>query len=160
MKNNQQVIQENYEQSTGRKGIFEITQMSHLISKRMDKELARLSFPLQMDQLPTLFIVYLSGNTLLSQQEIADNLHRDKSGIQRAIRVLERDGYIRIEADKEDRRKNLIRMTPPGKIVIEQAIRITTELNQRLISVLSPAEQEALDSITNKLTEALTGPIS
>ena len=133
--------------------------MSHLINKRINQELSRLKFPLQMDQLPTLSIVYLSGDTLLSQQEIADTLQRDKSGIQRAIRVLERDGYIRIVADAADRRKNLIRLTPPGKIVVEQAIQITGALNNRLMNVLNAQEQEMLDTITNKLTGALTNPV-
>lgn len=159
MDQKEQAIHDKFVQATKGGGIFEITQMSHLINKRINQELSRLKFPLQMDQLPTLSIVYLSGDTLLSQQEIADTLQRDKSGIQRAIRVLERDGYIRIVADAADRRKNLIRLTPPGKIVVEQAIQITGALNNRLMNVLNAQEQEMLDTITNKLTGALTNPV-
>lgn len=158
MEQKEKTIRDNYAKATKGGGIFEISQMSHLISKRINQELSRLNFPLQMDQLPALSIVYLSGDTLLSQQEIADTLQRDKSGIQRAIRVLERDGYIRIVADAADRRKNLIRLTPPGKVVVEQAIHITGLLNNQLMATLSPEERDMLNTITSKLTETLTNP--
>lgn len=151
----QKNIQTNFNNRLRQQAIFSFSQVNHLLSQRVNQEFFRLNFPLQMDQLPVLFIVYLSEDNLLSQQEIANMLRRDKSGIQRAIRTLERDGYIRIVEDKADRRKNLIRMTPPGRLVIEQAQQITTLVNDEIMGQLTPQEQENLAAITQKLTNLL-----
>ncbi len=115
-------IEQNYSTLLGSQTIFLITQMHHLITRRTNQELTRLKFPLQVEQLPVLFTVFLGGTSQLSQQEIADLLKRDKSGIQRSIRTLERDGYLRVVADTGDRRRNLIQLTPPGKLAIEQVL--------------------------------------
>jgi len=56
----------------------------------------------------------------MSQQEIANLLQKDKSGIQRTIKTLERDGYLRVQQDDIDRRKNLIQLTAAGKHIMEK----------------------------------------
>ena len=106
-------VEQNYSTLLGNQTIFLITQMHHLITRRTNQELTRLKFPLQVERLPVLFAVFLSGSNVLSQQEIADLLKRDKSGIQRAIRRLERDGCLRVVADGGDPHQNLISLFPP-----------------------------------------------
>jgi MarR family transcriptional repressor of mepA len=87
----------------------------------------------------------------LSQQEIANLLQKDKSGIQRSIRTLERDGYLRVVPDSVDRRKNMIRLTPAGKMVIEQAIQTTEALDRQIMSQLSQEERDAFLATTRKI---------
>ena len=135
----------------GSQAVFMISHVSNLMAKKANRELARLGFTLQIEQFPVLFVAYFSGDDLLSQQEIANMLQKDKSGIQRSIRTLERDGYLRVAADSGDRRKNLIRLTPAGKMVIEQALQITATMDQQVMSQLSEAEREAFLATTRKI---------
>lgn len=139
----------------GTQVILTISQAAHLMARKANRELARLGFALQIEQFPVLFIVYFSDDDLLSQQEIANMLQKDKSGIQRSIRTMERDGYLRVVPDSVDRRKNLIRLTPAGKQIMEQAIQITRAIDQEVMSQLSAEERDMFLKTIRKITALL-----
>jgi len=139
----------------GSQSIFLISHVGHLMAKRANRELTRLGFTIQIEQFPVLFVTYFAGEDLLSQQDIANMLQKDKSGIQRSIRTLERDGYLRVVPDSIDRRKNLIRLTPVGKMIIEQAIQTTEMLDQHVMSQLSEDEQQSFLNTTRKIITLL-----
>lgn len=144
-------IQAKFMERMGSQAVFMISHVGHLMAKKANRELARLGFTLQIEQFPVLFVTYFAGDDLLSQQEIANMLQKDKSGVQRSIRTMERDGYLRVVSDSDDRRKNLIRLTPAGKMIIEQAIQTTETLDQQIMSQLSQAEQDAFLATTRKI---------
>lgn len=144
-------LQAKFSQRMGSQAVFMISHVGHLMAKRANRELARLGFTLQIEQFPVLFVTYFAADDLLSQQEIANMLQKDKSGIQRSIRTLERDGYLRIVSDSVDRRKNLIRLTPAGRMIIEQAIQITETIDHQVMSQLSQEEREVFLATTRKI---------
>ena len=148
---NGNTIQAKFAERMGSQSIFMISHVGHLMAKRTNRELARLGFTLQIEQFPVLFVTYFAGEDLLSQQDIANMLQKDKSGVQRSIRTLERDGYLRIVPDSVDRRKNMVRLTPAGKLVIEQAIAITDVMDKQVMSQLSQEEKEAFLATTRKI---------
>ncbi|MDB5240625.1 MAG: transcriptional regulator, MarR family [Spirosoma sp.] len=135
----------------GSQAIFMISHVSHIMANKANRELARLGFSLQIEQVPVLFVIYFAADDLLSQQEIANMLQKDKSGIQRSIRTLERDGYLRVVSDSVDRRKNLIRLTPAGRMIIEQVIQILETLDHEVMSQLSQEERDAFLATTQKI---------
>ncbi|UHG92012.1 MarR family winged helix-turn-helix transcriptional regulator [Spirosoma oryzicola] len=139
----------------GRISLFTITHVGHLMGKKANRELVRSGFRLQLEQLPILFVIYFSGDSLLSQQEIANLLHKDKSGIQRSVRTLERDGYLRIVADEVDRRKNLIRLTPAGQLVVEKVIETIEQIDQQVTNQLPADELSSFLSTLHKITSLL-----
>ncbi|CCG98145.1 transcriptional regulator, MarR family [Fibrella aestuarina BUZ 2] len=144
-------LQAKFTERMGSQSIFMISHVGHLMAKKANRELTRLGFTIQIEQFPVLFVTYFAGDELLSQQDIANMLQKDKSGIQRSIRTLERDGYLRVVSDSIDRRKNLIRLTPAGKMIIEQAIQTTEMLDQQIMSQLSEAERDAFLATTRKI---------
>ena len=150
----EQQIQENVADRLGSQAIFLISQAGHLMAKKANRELTQRGFSLQIEQFPILFIIYFSGNDL-SQQDIANAIQKDKSGIQRSIRTLERDGYLRVGADEADRRKNIIRLTPAGKMVVEQAIQAMGMLDQQVMSQLPEAEKATFLATLRKVIELL-----
>ena len=148
-------LREKISERMGRISLFTITHVGHLMGKKANRELIRSGFSLQLEQLPILFTIYFSGDELLSQQEIANLLHKDKSGIQRSIRTLERDGYLRIVADDVDRRKNLIQLTPAGQLVVEKVIETAETIDKQVTDQL-PAEELASFMLTlRKITSIL-----
>lgn len=148
-------LQAKFAERMGSQSIFMISHVGHLMAKRANRELTRLGFTIQIEQFPVLFVTYFAGDDLLSQQDIANMLQKDKSGIQRSIRTLERDGYLRVVPDSIDRRKNLIRLTPAGKMIIEQAIQTTEMLDQQVMSQLSEEEKQAFLTTTRKIITLL-----
>ncbi|WP_128548464.1 MarR family winged helix-turn-helix transcriptional regulator [Larkinella soli] len=144
-------VEERIMESFGRLLTFNINHVSHLIARYTNRELNRLGFALQMEQLPVLVLAYYSGEDSPSQQEIANQLQKDKAGIQRSIRTLERDGYLRIVPDLTDRRKNLIKLTPAGKMAVEKILESAVEMDQRLVQSLTEEEAQTLQSLLRKV---------
>lgn len=153
--NREEILRAKFVERMGSQSIFMISHVGHLIAKKANRELSRLGFTLQIEQFPVLFVIYFAGEDLLSQQDIANMLQKDKSGIQRSIRTLERDGYLRIVPDSIDRRKNMIRLTSAGKMIIEQAIQTTETMDQQVMSQLSSEEREAFVKTTRKIISLL-----
>jgi MarR family transcriptional repressor of mepA len=151
----EQLLREKFGSRMGSQPIFMIGVVGHLLGRRGNRELARSGFSLQIEQFPLLFVIYLAGADFLSQQDIANMLKKDKSGIQRSIRTLERDGYLRVTADDEDRRRNLIQLTPAGKLVVEKAIETTEQIDQQITNQLAPEEVSALLTTLRKIAALL-----
>ncbi|QRR04084.1 winged helix-turn-helix transcriptional regulator [Dyadobacter sandarakinus] len=130
--------------------MFNIHHISHLFAKKGNRELAKSGFSLLLEQLPVLFVVNAS-DALCSQQDIANHLQKDKAGIQRSIQTLVRDGYLRITVDSTDRRKNLIQLTPAGKMVVEKVIETAQGLDKLVTDRLEPQEVETLTRLLKKV---------
>lgn len=148
-------LQKKMSERMGRMSIFALTHLGHLLGRMANRELVRSGFTLQIEQLPLLFTTYFSGSNLLSQQEIANLLQKDKSGIQRSIRTLERDGYLRIIDDEVDRRKNLIQLTPAGKMAVEKVIETADLIDQQVTSHLSTDERDAFLTTLRKISSLI-----
>jgi DNA-binding MarR family transcriptional regulator len=139
----------------GSTSLFLVSQVSHLMARRANRELARSGFRLQLEQLPILFPVYFAGDDLFSQQEIANFLQKDKSGIQRSLRTLERDGYLRITASADDRRKNLVQLTAAGKLVVEKLLETVLTIDEQLTRQVPDAEVRSLLTTLQKFSALL-----
>ncbi|GAB3555182.1 MarR family winged helix-turn-helix transcriptional regulator [Spirosoma knui] len=148
-------IQQKFSERMGRLSIFMISHVGHLMGRQSNRELSKAGFSLQIEQFPILFVIYFSGDDVLSQQEIANMLQKDKSGIQRSIRTMERDGYLKIVADSVDRRKNLIQLTPAGKLVIEKAIETAETIDKQVTSHLTAEELTSFLKTLRKIADLI-----
>ena len=68
---------------------------------------------------------------------------------------LERAGLVERRPDPNDRRGKLIALTEAGRRVIDETIGRHVANEERLLSVLTPAEQETLDALLRKLIAGL-----
>jgi DNA-binding MarR family transcriptional regulator len=109
------------------------------------------NFPLDLDQIPVLLIAWYSEGS--SQQELCVTLQRDKASINRTVNFLVTKGYAHVEANPADKRKTTVTLTAEGKKLARQAHNILTEFNTLLSSVLSSAEQNQFQKITDKLIQ-------
>lgn len=148
-------IKEKINNSLGQLLTFNINQVSHLFIRKVNRELSKSGSSLQIEQFPILFLIAHSTEGSLSQQEIANFLQKDKSGIQRSIRTLERDGYLRITADDNDRRKNLVQLTPAGKLTIEKISERAATINQEITSQLTAEEVSTLLTLLKKISATM-----
>ncbi|WP_159476244.1 MarR family winged helix-turn-helix transcriptional regulator [Dyadobacter sp. 3J3] len=135
--------------------LFNIITVSHLVGRNTNKELAKMGYTLQVEQLQILFVVYLREGNSPSQQEIANFTQKDKGGIQRSIQTLSRDGYVRIVGDSNDRRKNIIELTPAGKMVVTKMMESIEDIDRRMTASISQEEIDSLISIVKKISKIL-----
>ena len=134
---------------------FNINHVSHLFVRKINRELGQTGLSIQIEQFPILFLVRYSADEPLSQQDIANLLQKDKSAIQRSIRTLERDGYIRIVSDDVDRRRNLIHLTPAGKFAVDKIADLAAVINQDVTSKLTQEESETLMKLLQKVASTI-----
>ena len=86
-------------------------------------------------------------------RDIAAHGVMHKSTISRAVSILEERGLVVRRANQQDRREELLALTPQGRAIYAALAPQALAFEQRLISVLSREEQALLSSLMDKLTE-------
>jgi DNA-binding MarR family transcriptional regulator len=85
------------------------------------------------------------------QQDMAELLGKDKSAILRLIDSLEKKGLAVRTNDPQDRRKNVLQLTPLGHEVIEQIIVIVADINQEFRKGISQEEFDIFNSVAKRI---------
>ena len=80
---------------------FRLGNVTRLVFKKMNSELIAEGIPVIAEQIPILMVVYFKED-VITQQDIANVLQKDKAGIQRSVQTLHKDGFLKIESDIED----------------------------------------------------------
>ncbi|GAA0738119.1 MarR family transcriptional regulator [Clostridium oceanicum] len=99
-----------------------------------------------------IFLIYLFNNNGMSQENISEALHINKGTTARAIKKLEKEGYVYREIDGNDKRINRIFITKEGlniKKVIYESIKKWNEI------VYKDFEKEEKESMVNLLERAI-----
>ncbi|MBX9806191.1 MAG: MarR family transcriptional regulator [Flavobacteriaceae bacterium] len=73
-----------------------------------------------------------------SQQTLADKTFRDKPSITRLVDNLEKENLVKRQPDNNDRRLNLIFLTPKGKIIEKEVIEIVNQTFNDAIKGIDP----------------------
>lgn len=88
-----------------------------------------------------------------SQQQVAERLGVDRTTMVAIIDALEAKGIISRRPDTEDRRRNVIELTPAGQDVLLQATAASDEAEAELLAPLSQDERTQLrDLLARVLT--------
>ena len=116
------------------------------------------------DQVPTGFdfslsemfaLLALTGEELMSQQALAEQLHLEKSTVSRLIKHLEQRGWVKRVRDLHDTRMFRLQLSDAGHKQASRLTRSLAERHQRLLAALKPDEQEALAYGLSALVRAL-----
>jgi DNA-binding MarR family transcriptional regulator len=101
------------------------------------------------------FLRSLYNKDSISQEELANMYHNHQSTIARALRKLEDAGMVARNVDENNRRKNIITITPKGRDIVDN-IRLMDEKWENNIKSLNTDEKDKLKELLKKLTiEAL-----
>lgn len=84
-------------------------------------------------------------------RDIAAHGVMHKSTVSRAVAALEERGLIARRSNAEDRREELLELTERGRAVYEALAPEALAFEGRLLAVLTPAEQESLAALLDKL---------
>lgn len=141
--------QENYNEDLA---IFYLDNLSKLLRNKANRYLSSQGIDVRIEQLPVLFSIPEEG---LPQQQIADEIGRDKSSVLRTISSLEREELVKVMTDMADKRKNCVMLTPKGKLLVSLLKDKIVNLEKVLFNCLKTPEHvrfmQLTKSIWNKL---------
>jgi len=121
--------------------------------KECDRIFRDIDFPLEMDQIPVLMMLYYNGSA--SQQEISTNLQRDKASVNRTVALLMREDIAAVIQDTVDKRKTKVELTATGKTLAKEANAVITAFDEDLTKAFSLEEKQQLHALLNKLIETV-----
>ena len=127
---------------------------STAIARRLQKKFNQAGLNLTIEQWSVLYHLWKGDG--ISQQELCVATFRDKPSITRLVDNLEKLNLVKRSASKNDRRMNMILLTPDAKLLQEQTMEMANQtLNEALEGV--PADQieickEVLKVVYNNLT--------
>jgi DNA-binding MarR family transcriptional regulator len=119
--------------------IFQMHRIHTVMFRVANSLIHEASVPVKMEQLPILMCIFNCGS--VSQQEVADIVHRDKSSVQRTVVVLEKKGLITITQDKKDKRRNILRTTETGNFVALQIKDIVKKVEEEIFSAFNSEDK-------------------
>jgi len=93
----------------------------------------------------------LQANPGLSQIELADEVGLDKAMIVVILDELERLGFARRERAAEDRRRNLLFVTPQGEAALVRWMDIARENERRVREAMTPQEFDVLSKLLDRV---------
>ena len=82
---------------------YQIYQAERAIHQQMNKALQDKGFPILIEQWPVLSEIFFTNG--ITQQDLADRIKKNKTTLTRILNTLEKNGLIRREVSKIDRRK-------------------------------------------------------
>ena len=118
------------------------THMMYLNDKMKDMDITAGQFP---------FIVVLSHEEGITQEELAAHFHIDKGTVARAIRRLEDKEYLFRKVDSLNRRRYLIYLTEKGRKAVPKIISIDKEWENSMCTKFSKEEYQNLFNILKVL---------
>ncbi len=132
---------------------FHMHRIKCAVFRSLNKKLGDSRCAVQMEQIPVLFTLFTNGD--LSQQEIANLTERDKSSIQRTVRLLEEKGLVAIQQDQFDKRKNIVHITADGKCVTSKIRKILIEAEEEVFSAVNEGDRDDFFRILKDISDSI-----
>lgn len=94
------------------------------------------------------------GESSPAQSELVEMLGVAQPTVARAVKRLIAAGYVETGRDRADGRVVRVTLTSAGRSLLPDIRRAWTEVDERLLAVLSPDEQRTLLSLLNKIGDS------
>lgn len=95
----------------------------------------------------------LNSNCNLIQQDLANQMQKDKSIIVRQINALLEGQYVVSQTNKEDKRKKNLILTKKGFEILNQMKEISSEVSNKLLLGISENELQVFRNVLSKIQE-------
>lgn len=97
------------------------------------------------------FVLVICRNPGSSQEKLSRELCLDKSTVARALSHLEEKGFIKREANVENKRETLVFPTEKMLEILPEVRKITNEWNELLVSEIPEEELEVFYSVLSRI---------
>ena len=137
------MLEYDFEKSVG----FWVCQASHALQRAFNEELAPQGVTYRQAQV--LGCLALEGQ--LSQTDLAERMGIEPPTLVGILDRMERDGWIRRDGDKTDRRRKLIQATPAAKPVWSKIVGVAKRVRARASRGMTAAQLAQLKKLLNQI---------
>ena len=129
--------------------------VSAAINRRLATDFKEEGIDISPEQLTVLSLLWKKDR--VTQQELCNITFKDKPNMTRLIDSLEKKGLAKRTIDQNDKRNNLIVLTPEGKAIEEKAFLVANATMRKALVNVTPQElaigQNLLKKIFNNMQE-------
>lgn len=100
-----------------------------------------------------LILMFMSTNNGINQDAIAQHFMLDKGAIAKTLRKLDEKGFVKRHQNPENKRENLIFITPEGQSILGEMGQALTEWNQCFFEGLSEEDVREYERITDIIAD-------
>ncbi|HYQ63636.1 MarR family transcriptional regulator [Actinophytocola sp.] len=118
---------------------------------RMNELSTRALEPYNVNGRELAVLVMLAGREPESQQQAAKRLDVDRTTMVALLDTLEGKGLVSRHPQPEDRRRNVVELTPTGQLLLEKAAAAHDEAEREFLSPLDPQTARQLRSALRAL---------
>lgn len=97
---------------------------------------------------------YVYAHPGCSQDDAVQGLRMDKTTLAKALNTLADKGFIERSQDREDRRKNVLKVTASGAERIAEILDLHDRWLSRVLETLNPEERSQFEAYCARLLEA------
>lgn len=138
----------------------EVTVEIHLTGCRLRQYIASMlkkkGVPLTPEQFMLIDLLWNLGE--MTQQQLADQLQKDKNSVTQLVDALERKGFIERRRNPHDRRSNTLVLTEKAERLKMEAKRKGILIMDKMLVGVTEEEQRTLLAILRKLNDNMTVP--
>lgn len=138
----------------------EVTVEIHLTGCRLRQYIASMlkkkGVPLTPEQFMLIDLLWNLGE--MTQQQLADQLQKDKNSVTQLVDALERKGFIERRRNPHDRRSNTLVLTEKAEHLKMEAKRKGILIMDKMLVGVTEEEQHTLLAILRKLNDNMTVP--
>ena len=121
-----------------------------VISKNLDNSLGAIH-GIGLTEYMVLLHLMKAQNHALRRIDIADALARTASGVTRLLVPMERIGLVEKETNQRDARVSLVKITPAGEELFQNATLTVNEKSASILKNLAPKQAKTLLELLNLL---------
>ena len=138
----------------------EVTVEIHLTGCRLRQYIASMlkkkDVPLTPEQFMLIDLLWNLGE--MTQQQLADQLQKDKNSVTQLVDALERKGFVERRRNLQDRRSNTLVLTEKAEHLKMEAKRKGILIMDRMLEGITEEEQRTLLTILRKLSDNMYLP--
>ena len=136
----------------------EITVELHLTGFKLKHYLATMlkqeHVPLTPEQFMLIDLLWNQGE--MTQQELADQLHKDKNSVTKLVDAIERKGFVIRRQNRNDRRANTLLLTDKAEILKPGAKKKGISILDKMLEGISEEELRTFLTTLRKLNNNMT----
>lgn len=136
----------------------EITVELHLTGCKLKQYIAAMlrmmDVPLTPEQFMLIDLLWNHGE--MTQQQLADQLHKDKNSVTQLVDAIERKGFVVRQRNSNDRRSNTLVLTEKAELLKLDAKRKGILILDRMLNGISEEELRSFLTTLRKLSDNMT----
>lgn len=117
-------------------------------------KLRQENVPLTPEQFLLIDLLWNQGS--MSQQQLADQMHKDKNSVTKLVDAIERKGFVYRQQNASDRRSNTLVLTKKALELRDHAKQKGISILDEMLEGISEAELRSFLSTLNKLNVNMT----